>query len=455
MTINKVALGLVLALGVGALSACKSDEENAQERYQSGMELLQAGDVDRALVEFRNVFQLDGTHRDARLAYAEAVRERGDLREAYSQYLRLVEQYPEDPQGNRALAEISLETGNWQSVETYGTKAAQLAPDDPALKAIAAMIAYRKALQDRSDEARKAAVADARALLEADPALITARRVVLDDLTRNQDMTAALEVLDAGLDADPDAQDLNQMRAAILFQLGDDQALEAQLLKMVEMDPANQDVQNSLVSWYLSKDRTDEAEAFLRARVNDAEDKAEARTRLVGFLVQLRGPEAARAELDAIIDEAPADAAVFRSMRAGIDFDAGRRDEAIDAVGRDDAGHDGRERGGGAGDLHARAAEERDKEACDDGRVQALLRADARSNRQRDRKRQRHDGDHDARYDVAGKLLFKLLFARVLNDAEQNRFNFVALQRFSIPLRRISIASRAPPGGKSRTATIA
>ena len=57
--------------------------------------------------------------------------------------------------------------------------------------------------------------------------------------------------------------------------------------------------------------------------------------------------------------------------------------------------------------------------------------------------------------DVVGKLLFKLLFARVLNDAEQNRFNFVALQRFSIPLRRISIASRAPPGGKSCTAKIA
>ena len=132
-----------------------------------------------------------------------------------------------------------------------------------------------------------------------------------------------------------------------------------------------------------------------------------------------------------------------------------RRDEAIDAVGRDNAGNDGRERRCRAGDLHTRTTEKRDEEACDDGRAQALLRADARSNRQRDRKRQRHDGDHDARYDVAGKLLFKLLFARVLNDAEQNRFNFVALQRFSIPLRRISIASRVPPKGKSCTAKIA
>lgn len=57
--------------------------------------------------------------------------------------------------------------------------------------------------------------------------------------------------------------------------------------------------------------------------------------------------------------------------------DKRRRHQAVDAVGRDNAGHDGRERRRRSRDLHARAAEERDKEACDDGRVQALFRADA------------------------------------------------------------------------------
>ncbi|MDH2328616.1 tetratricopeptide repeat protein [Cereibacter sp. SYSU M97828] len=329
MTINKVALGLILALGVGALSACKSDEEKAQEHYQSGVELLQSGDVDRALVEFRNVFQLDSTHRDARIAYAQAVRERGDLREAYSQYLRLVEQYPEDLEGNRALTEISMETGNWESVERYGTKAAQLAPDDVPLQAIATMIAYRKALQDRNDVAKGEAIANARRLVESDPSLVTARRVVLDDLMRRQELSSALEVLDAGIAATPDTRDFYQMRAAILYQLGDGEALEAQLLDLVKMNPADQDVQNSLISWYVSQNRNDAAEEFLRQRIADAPDRAGAQTRLVAFIAQTRGNEAARAELDAIIDAAPADAAPFRAMRAGLDFDAGRADEAM------------------------------------------------------------------------------------------------------------------------------
>ena len=56
------ALLLVAALTV---SACDSAKDRAENHYQSGLELLAAGDVDRALVEFRNVFKLDGLHRDA------------------------------------------------------------------------------------------------------------------------------------------------------------------------------------------------------------------------------------------------------------------------------------------------------------------------------------------------------------------------------------------------------
>ena len=73
----------VLALiSAGLLSFCDTAEERADKHFQSGLELLEEGDVDRALVEFRNVFKLDGQHREARLKYAEAERARGNLREA-------------------------------------------------------------------------------------------------------------------------------------------------------------------------------------------------------------------------------------------------------------------------------------------------------------------------------------------------------------------------------------
>ena len=97
---RRIALGMTAALAIGVLTACKSSEEKAEEHYQAGMELLQKGDTDRALVEFRNVFQLNGQHRAAREEYARIQRERGNLRDSYGQYLRLVEQYPDDFEGN-------------------------------------------------------------------------------------------------------------------------------------------------------------------------------------------------------------------------------------------------------------------------------------------------------------------------------------------------------------------
>jgi hypothetical protein len=48
----------------------------------------------RADLEFRNVFQADGDHLEARERYAAMLRETGDLEHSYRQYLRLVEQDP-------------------------------------------------------------------------------------------------------------------------------------------------------------------------------------------------------------------------------------------------------------------------------------------------------------------------------------------------------------------------
>lgn len=92
-----------------------------------------------------------------------------------------------------------------------------------------------------------------------------------------------------------------------------------------------------------------------------------------------------------------------------------------------DAGHNGGEGRRGTRDLHATATEERDEEAGDDGGVEALFRRDARGDAQRDGKRQRHHGHHDARHDVLRDLLFQLFFAGMLDNAEKDGLQLVAL----------------------------
>ena len=104
-----VPLLAVLALSAFALSGCDTAEERAEAHYQRALALLADGDADRAKVEFRNVFRLDGAHVAARLAYAAELDREGETREAYGQYLRVVDQDPKNlealPGADRAGAQ--------------------------------------------------------------------------------------------------------------------------------------------------------------------------------------------------------------------------------------------------------------------------------------------------------------------------------------------------------------
>ena len=56
------AFAPLLLLALLALAACDTAEERAEAHYQRALALLAAGDDERAMVEFRNVFRLNGEH---------------------------------------------------------------------------------------------------------------------------------------------------------------------------------------------------------------------------------------------------------------------------------------------------------------------------------------------------------------------------------------------------------
>ncbi|MEI4233968.1 tetratricopeptide repeat protein [Roseovarius sp. D22-M7] len=314
----------------GLLSFCDTAEERAEAHYQSGLELLREGDADRALVEFRNVFQLDGQHRAARRTYAETVLERGNLREAFGQYRRLVEQYPDSLPGQRALAELALEFNDWDAARRHGAAAAELAPEDPLVQAVNATVAYRDAVSGRGDaEARRDAVTRARALVEDNPDLMIARQVVIDDLIRSRDWTAALTAIDAALAREPDNRQLYTIRLGVLNQLGERPEIRAQLEKMIARFPDDPNVPNTLVRWYLSQGNADAAQAFLKDRADESPADTDDVTTYIRFLTEIRDLETALAELERILATDPPEAERLQALRAGLRFDLGARDAAI------------------------------------------------------------------------------------------------------------------------------
>ncbi len=353
MKMRKGFLALSMVATLGLLAACQSSEERAAEHLQSALQLVKAGDFDRATVEFRNVFKLAPQNRDARMAYAAMIEARGALPQAYAQYAQVIDQAPGDLEALRAAARIAATIGNWPAARTQVTAALALDPDAPDLLAVKAGADYAEAVTARNDTARQAAAAQATTLLATQPDNLLLHQVVIDTLIRDQNFSAAERAVDTAIAIAPQDKNFYMIRISILLALQDEPAVEAQLQDMVTRFPEDPAMGATLLRWYVSRNELDKAEAYLRATA--ATDNV-ARMDLVGFLARFRTSEQALQELDRIIAEADASPAAttppatttattppaagaadrpevtlatFRALRASLQFDQGARDAAI------------------------------------------------------------------------------------------------------------------------------
>jgi tetratricopeptide (TPR) repeat protein len=316
-------LGPLLLLA--ALAACDGPAERAEGHYQRAVAYLAAGDADRAAIEFRNVFRLNPDHAEARLAYAALLGERGDTREALAQYLRLVELQPTLAAGHRDLAALAVEIGDFDTAALHAGRAFELDPADPQIRALKATVDFRRGAD------RPAAVALAASVLAEAPANVLAHLVLVADRLAARDLPGALARVEAGLAAAPGDQSLHLARLALLEERGDTAAVGAELAEMNRLFPDDEAMRAALVRWHLGNQQPDAAEAVLRAAADATAGAPGPALTLAQFLLEVRGAEAARAELAARA-AAAADPRPFARALAGLDFREGRTEAAIAAL---------------------------------------------------------------------------------------------------------------------------
>lgn len=320
------ALALVAAL---SLAGCQSVAERAEDHYQAALSLAADGDYDRAVVELRNVFQLDGSHLEARRMLAEIMlNERGNRQEAYSQYLRIAEQYPDDLDARIALTRIAFMATNWDEVERHGAQAETLAPEDPRVVPLTIARGYREAVIAEDAPSRREFAQRARALLDAESDDQILRNLVIDNLLRNGELRPALAEIDRLLALEPENPLYNQQRLNVLAQLGDMEAVEAHLRKMIGLFPDDAAHKATLLRFYLSRNELDQAESFLRELAAASEGASGPRVDLIRFLAEYRSVESARAEIAETLGSVE-DPLPFLMIDAGLDFSSGQRERAI------------------------------------------------------------------------------------------------------------------------------
>ena len=314
-----------------ALAACESAEERAERHFEAGMELLEQGDMARAIVEFRNVFKLDPTHKEARLAYARTQLQRGRRGEAYSSFQRVAEQHPDNVEARIELVTLAVEGRNWDEVERHLAVALELAPDDLRVQTAQMALNYSNARTDDDPIASEKLAEQAQTVLDADPENFTARRIVIDYLLGKDDLDAVLPVIDVGIEQNPEDYELHIAKLRILQRAEKIDEMGDALRKMVEVFPEDEDSHQLLIGWYINQGDNEGAENFLREIANrpDADDASH--MSVVQFLRLTKGLDAARAEIDRLIEEKE-DPSRFIAVRASMDFDEGEHDKAISAL---------------------------------------------------------------------------------------------------------------------------
>lgn len=325
---NRKFLVLLLVTSVLGLAACKTSEERAEEHFQNALQLLESGDFERASVEFRNVFDLNGRHRDARATYAEKLRERGDLSQSFAQYLRLVEQYNDDRDGRLALAEMALVSGNRDEARRHVNAGLTAHPDDLELQAIKAAYDYSEGQITKNSELLQAGLTEAVRLQDLLPENSVIRRVIVDDAMRADRPSEALAAVNAAIEASPTDVGFYRQRLALLNQMGEEEQIAEQLREMVDLFPQDPSMRRTLIQWYISREQFDEAEAFLRELIERAPEADTPRLDMVTFLARYRSPKAALDEIDQLISLDPENV-TLRATRASLNFQTGRQEPAI------------------------------------------------------------------------------------------------------------------------------
>ena len=247
--------------------------------------------------------------------------------------MRLVEQDPKHVAGQRTLAELALEAGDFDTAALAAVEAYALAPADPTVRALKATVDFRKGGEARDRPRWRWR----RRWSPRSPARCRRRWCWSPTGWPPARRPRRWREIDEALAHTPGDEGLHLARLATLDVLGDAAGVGAELARMAALFPENAAVRAALVQWHLERGRRRRRRGGAARGAAGAGDAPAATSdpgpalTLVRFLNEVRGPAAARAELDRLV-AAAADPAPYARARAALDFAAGDTDAAIAAM---------------------------------------------------------------------------------------------------------------------------
>lgn len=316
----------VTIFGLIFLAGCSSSEERAENHYKRGLELVEEGELTKASLEFRNALKLKSDHSDALFAFGEIQEQQGEIQSAFRIYNSVAEQAENHVPVRLKLVYMLLAANQAEQARKFLDEAIAISADEPEVVVAKATFELRSGNSDEAEKLAKQAI-------EANADLVDAYIVLASSRMLADDAAGALAFLETAPESSLDNVGLQVLKISALDKLGDETKIEAQMADMVERFPDRPQFGIAWAQWYMNKDRPEDAERVMRKLAKDRQEDDAAQMRLVSFLLSQKGQDAARNELEKLIEarkEGAGDPHPLQAALTQLNFSTGNEQEAIE-----------------------------------------------------------------------------------------------------------------------------
>ncbi len=291
---------LVSAIAVAVIS-CGGAEERKVKYLEKGKAYIEEQNYDKALIEIKNVLQIDPKFAEAHYVMGQINEQAKELRKAMGNYNKAIELDPQHIGAKVGLAKIYVIAGT----KDYLDKARQLLTEvknavsnHPEADLISATIDYKTGEKEKATRSLEVIVKNNPQLVEGVSLLSTI--YMADDKE-----PAAITVLKKGADDNPSNIPLRIKLAQILAKNADYAAAEKYLKQAIEIEPERYALQVALSSFYASSNQLDKAETVLKNAIEQDPQDVQRYLVLVEMLSSRVGVKEAEEELLGFIQKNP------------------------------------------------------------------------------------------------------------------------------------------------------
>ncbi|MEO1774918.1 MAG: tetratricopeptide repeat protein [Pseudomonadota bacterium] len=286
-----------LLLGVAVLAGCDSVEERVAKHVERAEGLVAEGQLEKAILEYRNAIRLDAKNVDVLLALAKTLEEDGRFTAAVRHYITAVEHDAQNVDARVRLAQYMLVSNDIDRALEYADRAYELQPDDPDVLAVRASVAYQ--MENKALALRLASEAVA-----IEPLHAAANVVLITERVESGNLQEAMAMADAIVESEPNDLSLQLLKLRLFEMAERPEAALKQLEIIVERFTDIVTPREALAQAYARIGNNEGALEQLRAIVELEPQSVERKLDVVQFIGSTEGLEAGIAALDTLIDEA-------------------------------------------------------------------------------------------------------------------------------------------------------